>query len=766
MANLDFGNTVFDGQLQPMVPIQNPVEDDSAIIAAEGRQAAAEQMSKGFDVIGRGLESATNFFKSALTKQADEQKTGVLAGLQSDIMLIADAVDQGRMKVPEARSRLRALNAQYVADNPGIIDDINTLQAKLTSNAGLAQISVTGNEDYQRQQKLVDDAVNGGWQAPGMSEDTAVSNMLNAKRDVESLAAFKRSIEYKQATRQEITEEDKWKATQTLKSFVNNSYPWVVSQVEQARALIDNGGDAGVIIQQLKDNIGQQTAQIGFLRTVGGDVNTDYMLAGVDKLISNFEDYATGKTTTEVYNARSAAIEAQNKATLMADPKLGPLISASNLIGNSNPQLIVGMSTEVSRIFGQNATLSVDDKGNIKTDAGKPADVLGDSAEIRQYFNILTDGMTKSATSPTPEVNKEVATQLTNLLRGVDAYSMSVNDARDFKSIIEFFANPTVGKFAEANKAVIPKGVQDKASAIIQAQYENVLLPLVEKIWNQTVVASYPNDRGSPSGSAMSPLYSLPLKDLVDPVWDGTGITFKPKPEFTNNAIVTDTVNRLNSGNDSVANPLNTLIRAKAHMSGSTDYKSVYETSLQERLFGNGDATATDTTQKAVSDIDQLAGGFQTEAQASSDRDQYYAAIKHQESGGSVNADNPNSSASGLYQFLDGTWKTIVNSKEGKDAGLTLEGKNDPLQQEKAIRIFTDWNSTTLLNNGLQPSNGNLYAMHFLGNAVPVLTSPDDTPLADVLPPKTMKANPFLVGHDVAWFKSWINKVGSKKVNG
>lgn len=135
--------------------------------------------------------------------------------------------------------------------------------------------------------------------------------------------------------------------------------------------------------------------------------------------------------------------------------------------------------------------------------------------------------------------------------------------------------------------------------------------------------------------------------------------------------------------------------------------------------------------------------------------DAYFKSIQAAESGGNDAARNPNSSATGRYQFTDATWQGLA--QQHPELGLTPDGRTNPAQQEKAIRAFTNDNIGALRSKGLPVNPGNLYASHFLGagGASDVLGLDDDTPMVAAVPPEVVQANPFLADMTVGQFKRW-----------
>lgn len=85
------------------------------------------------------------------------------------------------------------------------------------------------------------------------------------------------------------------------------------------------------------------------------------------------------------------------------------------------------------------------------------------------------------------------------------------------------------------------------------------------------------------------------------------------------------------------------------------------------------------------------------------------------ESTNNPNAKNPESSASGLYQFTNKTWADMV-SKYGAQTGINLRDKADPQAQAIMARLLAQDNIKSLQNSlGRMPTKGELYAAHVLG---------------------------------------------------
>ncbi|MEM6636304.1 MAG: M23 family metallopeptidase [Pseudomonadota bacterium] len=135
------------------------------------------------------------------------------------------------------------------------------------------------------------------------------------------------------------------------------------------------------------------------------------------------------------------------------------------------------------------------------------------------------------------------------------------------------------------------------------------------------------------------------------------------------------------------------------------------------------------------------------------------------ESAGNAQAANPNSTARGLGQFIESTWIRMMNTyRPDLAASLSreelLELRFDETLSYQMVTNLARESEAYLSARGHRVTAGRLYLAHFLGTkgAHVVLSSPDESPLIDVLGEGVIRANNFLEGHDVAYIKGWADR--------
>lgn len=138
------------------------------------------------------------------------------------------------------------------------------------------------------------------------------------------------------------------------------------------------------------------------------------------------------------------------------------------------------------------------------------------------------------------------------------------------------------------------------------------------------------------------------------------------------------------------------------------------------------------------------------------------------ESGGSATAKNPRSSATGAGQFIESTWLDMIGKHRPDLAGLprdqVLALRNDAGLSRQMTQAYADENAAGLRASGLPVNDGTTYLAHFagLGGARSALSADPSTPIANVLPESSIRANPFLQGWTAGDLTSWAaRKMGS-----
>lgn len=166
----------------------------------------------------------------------------------------------------------------------------------------------------------------------------------------------------------------------------------------------------------------------------------------------------------------------------------------------------------------------------------------------------------------------------------------------------------------------------------------------------------------------------------------------------------------------------------------------------QPHMADGGAVTAPQDNQFTPENLNKFVGTLQqfNAPTAPAPQEALLDKIQTAETGNNPNAVNPNSTASGPFQFTNPTWKSMV-SKYGDTTGIGLKDKGDAKSQRTMAALMLKDNDSFLSGKiGRPPTDGELYAAHFLGaegaNKL-IQNLGQNTPVTYLFPPSYIRAN-------------------------
>jgi hypothetical protein len=136
------------------------------------------------------------------------------------------------------------------------------------------------------------------------------------------------------------------------------------------------------------------------------------------------------------------------------------------------------------------------------------------------------------------------------------------------------------------------------------------------------------------------------------------------------------------------------------------------------------------------------------------------------ESGGNPSAKNPNSSATGLGQFIESTWldmfrRYFPDRAASMSESAILELRKESEISRTMIELYAAENAKLLESAGLAVTEASLYLSHFLGSggARAVLSARSDVPVSDILGEDQIAANESILrGKTAGQVVGWANR--------
>lgn len=754
----NFGDTLMEGEIAPSAQVQNPVEDRSGEVFAN----AMAPVAKAVGAIAGGI----------FANQRDSQNASILAAYEEDLLSLADAVDQGELDRNAAMIRARNYRRQYLANAPALQADFDKVWGNFAESNGLGHVVVEGTLENQAQDAMRTEAMKLGYpDLASYQEFLAVSRQAQALNQQWEMVKANNGI---------VTDTMKAQGLQVMVGLADKAYPAAQKQINDAVAAIAaNPADKANIINTTVGALNQQIAQMD---SMGMGADTKFITDPIRALLDTFTKTQSGELENSVLENALKFTQLQYDTMFTQDPVLGPFIAQSNLLKAAG----VNDMVIAEKLLNPDVLKALKDA----VDPARHANILANTDANERFTQTFIDVL--SSTQTDPAAIEETKAALAGIVDGAYVNERAAADgALGWKGTVEVLGSQAAADFVATN-GPIPAAHAAKLVPILKENYEKELVPAIQQYWAEEVISI--DVSGSMAGAQVGSgsMQGTTVDAVLQPVWNGAAVEFVPKPGYEDNPSVRALADDVNGGSNSIGVPLNNLIRAHSLLTG-VDPKTVYEQQFQNMLFGPAegeegsvadrvnaelDATDADTATFTLGDFNPEAPAeFVNQAAALEtslppidmaytdiegiDYDSYLPSIRASESGGNDSAKNPSSTATGRYQFLTSTWNGLMNKYP--ELGLTPNGRTNPQQQERAIRVFTAENARALRGSGIPLSNGTLYAAHFLGasDAVKALTAADSTPIANIVPARTIQANPFLRGMTAGQFKAWANRKGN-----
>lgn len=560
--------TDVDTQIEPSARLVEPV-------SREGELSALDTIGKGVAV---GFKTAATYVRNK--GEADKNKT--LAKLSTDLISIDDAMEQG-LSITEGSTRKRALLSQYLGAFPQLEEDILTRYSTNRSQSGFSDVDTQAAAAAKIRQSQQKAAIEGGWLSQddignSEKEDAAFGNMENFQRQVRDMEVKSKEISLK-ASRIDLSSKEreilKKEAEETtiggLSKIGQAALPYWESQYNNLKAAIAKAPteqDRQRLIKegvlQLERDYANRSAAISGSSLSVDQAKIDQILKPQKNLIDSYIKELSGEYDTEQLKRSTDNAKAQAEWQTLngISPRDRQLLALSNLLGENAGAIYNDVANIPTRIkmIGDNSAVANEDG----TFPNKPADVIEYTDDNRGYLSAVTKmiaGSNKGTISQ--EAKGELDTQISGILRGVDVYSTSANSAKEFQPVIDFFANPEVGKYMQGSGA--PADLKAAAVRVIRDGYASYVVPEIRK--ELASGSSWQNIRIGDT--------RYKYDEVVEPSMDGGRFGFKLKPEFSNNMNAGILQRQLN--NSSLTKVMNKMIISNSHINGNTDYQKSYE---------------------------------------------------------------------------------------------------------------------------------------------------------------------------------------------
>lgn len=550
----------------------------------------------------------------AATQQAQkkqeqlDQRNAIMSGYAQKTAALNAAVEQGKMSWDAAKMRQRALYNQTIANFPSLVEDITKFQGDLNSTAGLGDVLAKGTAVDQQLQDDTKKATAAGFVSASMSPEEQQAgvqrykdlehnlyNMNYQKNQLQLQAAQleivskRESIAASRANRANAELERKMKLTklnvQNNLADVNTVYFDKIRT--DVQGVINNEQLTGEQkVQAITDIRNNYTAVLNRVRAAGDPNYVDSLTKPTFDMIENSLNFANGKVSKEVAQNNIDKLTAVAQNEIMRNPVLATAAAASKLFPQFSEAIITQVSPDVIQVLRKN-TQAGNAGSSVNTTV--PANLVDpdNQAEVKTYLKGIGDVATRiqqkdpTVTDPKGAL-QDLNANVNNILKGINAFSLSVEKPSQLNNIANFLASKDFINFQKAGGQINASNTE-AVKGIVQEQYNNQVIPAIRKEWEASKTTV-----GYPTGVKQVGRVAVPVQDTKETVetvqyrWTGNSVTFLPAKGMEQNRGANAKARELNA---KVAPLINRMIRMNAHLDGSEDYAKYFKDE-EAAIFG------------------------------------------------------------------------------------------------------------------------------------------------------------------------------------
>ncbi|HET8689294.1 MAG TPA: hypothetical protein VFM18_22000 [Methanosarcina sp.] len=547
---------------QPVAPVQQQVYKQEGVAALNFASTMVDQFA--------------HYKVQADKAEKEVRKNAIIGDFTRTQTTLADALAQGNIDPSRANAIARANFSRFAANNPDLVSDASKVNKDLFEYTNLEDVKTQSDAFKDAKKQMISDATKAGYIINPNAPQDVIDSQLNAfQKTRASEEEFKRLVARRQENRSQSAEDrsaqDYAYKQQSIQLLATIGDSHLDSSFKSVKDIVAEAKRVGTLdaLEVAKSKINEMF--LGIEKTIVASSTFHPELAkGYQSMFSQIKqnglDSLDPKISAEASSNRLKEMESNIMLTALANPDAKVSFAMGKIYNGPLPSTY--LETQAS---GKNTIAYL---ANAFKAGNLGPQVIGDKNTETGAYDLIKSqvGMLEGGKVSKPE---EARTQLGNLtnnvLQQVGAAASQGLTPDKLSTAFNFVSSPEYAKLV--SYGVINKEAQAAAHKVFSAMYETSVGKAIEQKLSmpfRTVDSNNPVDGKQQSYGS-----------LVDFKWGGSGVQATPVDQGTGKTWLNRTQMQdrdiLVSDMKSATISLNQLIRAGAHMNGSTDYQKYWE---------------------------------------------------------------------------------------------------------------------------------------------------------------------------------------------